>query len=246
MSDFAAESEERQTHEQGLEQTQEQTHEQTQEQTQEQGEGQGQREEHEEVDAGVELEVADGVQAADEEEVDSLSSAAVAAKPVSAADPTQRPRAAIPKPSKEFDDIDYDMTMRVNANSIKFGYDGDLDANGRKHGRGILRYVDGNVYEGTFLAGQRHGYGILRYANGDIYEGQWRNGKKEGQAKFIFKSTGDIYDGSWVADKRQGHGVYVYADNSVYEGTFLNNRKNGHGKFSYPSGEVHEGYVRTH
>ena len=43
----------------------------------------------------------------------------------------------------------------------------------------------------------RHGYGILRYPNGDVYEGDWNLGRKEGKARFIFADSGEIYEGAW-------------------------------------------------
>ena len=34
----------------------------------------------------------------------------------------------------------------------------------------------------------RHGRGIYRYSNGDIYDGNWDNGKQHGEGLLLYKS----------------------------------------------------------
>lgn len=73
--------------------------------------------------------------------------------------------------------------------------------NNAKHGRGVYRYVSGDVYEGDyelvrsfrvlvsmqflsickmlfpfgwFYKDDKHGSGVYRFVNGDVYEGQWK------------------------------------------------------------------------
>ena len=45
----------------------------------------------------------------------------------------------------------------------------------KRNGRGILRFADGNVYEGEFKDGLYNGRGIMRFANGDALDGTWIN-----------------------------------------------------------------------
>lgn len=172
---------------------------------------------------------------------------------ISSVTPSRRTKHAIPRPSNDFSDLDYDiLTVKTN---LVYGYEGEYDAEGRKCGRGIYKYPgnrlfpliaanlksssDGNVYEGTFRDNMRHGYGILRYPNGDVYEGEWNLGRKEGKARFIFADSGEIYEGTvnimiwnealeladyigmWMNDRRHGQGKYMYPDGSVYEGRYV-------------------------
>ena len=45
---------------------------------------------------------------------------------------------------------------------------------GKKHGIGKLKLLDGRVYEGEFCAGFAHGYGVVRYF-GRSCCGRWKN-----------------------------------------------------------------------
>ena len=38
-------------------------------------------------------------------------------------------------------------------------------------------YSDGEIYIGQLKNYKRHGFGICRYTNGDVYNGWWYNGK---------------------------------------------------------------------
>ena len=42
--------------------------------------------------------------------------------------------------------------------------------------KGKLVYPEnGNVFEGLFTAGKMHGRGTMKYGNGDVYSGTWKN-----------------------------------------------------------------------
>ena len=49
-------------------------------------------------------------------------------------------------------------------------YEGEKSLGGQMDGRGKLRSANGNVYEGDFKEGKRHGKGVLTYVDGDVYE----------------------------------------------------------------------------
>ena len=42
----------------------------------------------------------------------------------------------------------------------------------------------------------KHGVGIYKYTNGDVYQGEWRFNKKEGRGLYTFQS-GAVYAGEW-------------------------------------------------
>ena len=48
-------------------------------------------------------------------------------------------------------------------------YTGDFNADGLRHGRGTLEWVNGDKYEGQFFSGMRHGVGKLMFADGELY-----------------------------------------------------------------------------
>jgi len=54
---------------------------------------------------------------------------------------------------------------------------------------------DGSVYNGEWEDGKRHGQGIYRYINGDYYDGEWKDGRKHGKGFYLFANQGIMYDG---------------------------------------------------
>ena len=74
----------------------------------------------------------------------------------------------------------------------KVGYEGEYNENGKKHGKGIWRYPNGDVYEGDWYEEQKQGYGKYTYSDGDVYEGGWYNGKRHGKGKFTYL-TGNFF-----------------------------------------------------
>ena len=50
--------------------------------------------------------------------------------------------------------------------------------NGGKHGYGIFRWADGDVYFGEWKKNKREGHGYMRYVDGGEYCGEWKNGEQ--------------------------------------------------------------------
>lgn len=53
-----------------------------------------------------------------------------------------------------------------------------------KHGIGILKFGNQDVYEGGFCKDDFHGNGVYKYHNGGVFEGKWKWGKKNGRGEF--------------------------------------------------------------
>jgi hypothetical protein len=51
-------------------------------------------------------------------------------------------------------------------------YTGEVNEAGKAHGKGIMTYTTGTVYDGNWINGIADGYGIEEYSNGDRYEGE--------------------------------------------------------------------------
>ena len=60
-------------------------------------------------------------------------------------------------------------------------YFGHLDAEGKAYGNGVIKYMNGSTYEGTFLNDKRHGLGIWTWADGTVIVGEWQNNNSCGQ-----------------------------------------------------------------
>ena len=131
-------------------------------------------------------------------------------------------------------------------------YNGKLNSEGKKEGKGTMIYANGDKYEGDWIDDTKKGKGTMIYKNGDIYEGYWMDDKKEGEDEdeigIMTYANGDIYTGSWENDKKSFDGVYKYAPNAEneygyveYDGEWRNEYKNGYGTMIFADGRGYAG-----
>jgi hypothetical protein len=77
-------------------------------------------------------------------------------------------------------------------------------------------------YTGDFVAGRKHGKGLKIWPNGDRYEGDFVNDQRQGQGTYRWGSAsewaGQRYVGAYVADKRDGLGSYEWPDGRKLSG----------------------------
>jgi len=60
-----------------------------------------------------------------------------------------------------------------NKNGI---YEGELNDKGQRHGKGIMRYENGDVYEGDWKDGKMQGKGTMTNKKGAEYSARWKDG----------------------------------------------------------------------
>jgi len=119
-------------------------------------------------------------------------------------------------------------------------YDGDWE-NGLRHGVGnYISKESGAKYDGQYENDLKHGQGKYTYGNGDVYKGEWKAGKRHGTGIYTYKETGGQYSGEWVDGVKQGKGSYLYASGDVFEGNYENNQRHGPGTLKKTDGEVRE------
>ena len=125
---------------------------------------------------------------------------------------------------------------------FSFGvYEGSTDrSTGLRHGRGVLRYSNGNVYDGSWVLGAASGRGRKHWANGDVYEGSFDKGKKSGEGRYTF-ANGAVYVGAYADDQPNGHGLQLMPNGDTYEGEWVDGRKHGFGVETLHSGQRFEG-----
>ena len=64
-------------------------------------------------------------------------------------------------------------------------YEGEVNENGDRIGRGKMTYVSGNYYEGGFVDDKFEGEnGTYNWTDGDEYVGEWKDGERNGKAMF--------------------------------------------------------------
>ena len=100
--------------------------------------------------------------------------------------------------------------------------------NGLAEGHGI---AEGTArYEGDFRAGKKEGRGVKTWANGDRYEGDFADDRKEGRGVYVFGRgpwAGDRYEGDFSQDRRHGIGTYRWANGDAYTGPWENDAFTG-------------------
>ena len=90
--------------------------------------------------------------------------------------------------------------------------------NRRRHGRGRLQLITGELYDGEFKQGLRHGFGIMKY------------GSPNDKGNALQKIT--EYKGDFVDDLKEGMASVHFLDGSKFTGQFKNDIQ--YGCFSWP------------
>ena len=85
-------------------------------------------------------------------------------------------------------------------------YEGQVNVDGIRAGKGIMTYPNKNVYVGDWAGNEFHGQGTYFYSNNERYEGAFINGKRQGQGRYFY-SNGDMFEGTWMNDLKRGKGV---------------------------------------
>lgn len=103
-------------------------------------------------------------------------------------------------------------------------YNGHVDKNGIFSGKGKMKYLNGDEYEGHWIGGLRSGQGKLKTASGLVYEGEWINDDLR-YGKLKYKTMGE-YEGFFKNLKLHGYGIRRYPDKTV-EGCWNNDNREG-------------------
>ncbi len=114
--------------------------------------------------------------------------------------------------------------------------------NGLFHGRGTLTYAKGEFakYEGDFRADMKDGSGVLTFRTGSRYEGEFREDQIEGEGVFNYRN-GDKFEGEFARGAKSGAGVYSYANGNRYAGDFNNDVMDGTGVLNFANGDTYSG-----
>ncbi|KAI9792278.1 MAG: hypothetical protein M1816_002503 [Peltula sp. TS41687] len=82
--------------------------------------------------------------------------------------------------------------------------------NGLFHGLGTFTDLNGNTYDGNFVAGRRDGNGWQHFQNDDDYNGDWKDDRMDGEGTMVYAKTGNTYVGGFLAGRRHGRGRMDY------------------------------------
>ena len=140
----------------------------------------------------------------------------------------------------------YKKDISLNYGNIVYSngdeYIGKWNNNLEKEGKGIIKYKNGDYFEGTFVNDKREGYGKLIYKNGDKYEGLFKNDYKKGYGVLYYKNGDYIYyKGNWSKDNFNNEGILKFKNENLYNGNFYNGKMEGYGKMIYKNGYKYKG-----
>ena len=96
---------------------------------------------------------------------------------------------------------------------------------GFAHGEGQARGTAS--YRGEFKAGRKHGKGLKIWPNGDSYSGDFVEDRKHGRGTYSWgrgRNEGERYVGDYRDDRRDGQGTYRWPNGDVYEGPWAADR----------------------
>ena len=121
-------------------------------------------------------------------------------------------------------------------------YDGQVEGPGAPGPQIHMAIESGTVSTPAPML-RAHGKGKMRYANGDRYEGQWAHSRREGQGKH--KARGGVhqgvYEGAWAKDMRNGAGRYIDGGGNVMMGRWENNVPR-EGTMEWSDGRTYDGW----
>ncbi|XP_063358797.1 radial spoke head 10 homolog B-like [Cydia amplana] len=100
--------------------------------------------------------------------------------------------------------------------------------------RAVIRFKNGNLYEGNISMKCMHGEGRFQWADGTVYLGQFKNNEMVGKGMIQWKND-TWYEGEFACNLRHGRGLYVDSRaQGSYVGGWHLGAKHGVGTLHYP------------
>ena len=84
---------------------------------------------------------------------------------------------------------------------------------GKIYGKGTVynKALDKKYFEGNFISGKKSGKGILYFFNGDRYEGEFENDKRNGKGIYYFNTEKgeQKWEGNFIDGNMEGEGIFT-------------------------------------
>ena len=122
-------------------------------------------------------------------------------------------------------------------------YEGQLDENYKRHGKGTLKWPNGTIYLGDWLNNKANGKGMLSFSNFEHYEGMFVDNKFEGEGVYI-DNRGTRLEGLWINNNPIGLGYEIFVEGHIFKGNYIDGKKNGKGNITFSDGSYFSGIIR--
>ena len=88
----------------------------------------------------------------------------------------------------------------INDNNEKKEEENDNDEL-KENKKIMIKYINGDIYQGDIKNDLKDGYGIMKYGNGFLYKGEWKDNEINGKGILEYDFNNTVYNGEW--DKGQ-------------------------------------------
>merc|ERR1712210_241819 len=129
-------------------------------------------------------------------------------------------------------------------------YEGEVNEAKNPEGQGTFEYRGDDeaarlMYDGGWKDKAAEGYGVMKWQNGDRYEGdwveglrEWKGGLRHGQGTYTWKEKNEKSSGEWEEGVKQGQGKFIYHNGDVFTGPYVAGNRHGGGELVKADGEV--------
>ncbi|CAH0603064.1 unnamed protein product [Chrysodeixis includens] len=103
------------------------------------------------------------------------------------------------------------------------------------NGDGRYQWADGTVYLGNFKDNEMCGKGTIQWKNDTWYEGDFSGNLRHGNGLFVDSRKQRSYAGGWYCGTKHGEGVIYYSNSfkNSYDGHWVHNERFGYGSREY-------------
>ncbi|KAI8428008.1 hypothetical protein MSG28_002307 [Choristoneura fumiferana] len=118
------------------------------------------------------------------------------------------------------------------------------------HGEGRFQWADGTVYFGQFKDNEINGKGMIQWKDDTWYEGEFAGNLRHGHGLYVNSRAQRSYAGGWHLATKHGKGVIYYSKTfkNSYDGEWVHNVRHGLGSREYCEASGYKGeweqYVR--
>lgn len=135
-------------------------------------------------------------------------------------------------------EIDRTCRAPVSGRETPCYYAGEVDAEGKPWGPGVLTWLEGGRFEGEWRDDDRNGIGVMTWPDGHRYEGEWIFDHRNGLGVQSW-TDGDRYEGEFSAGWESGPGLYIGGSTKSFRekaGMFGDDQLKGYGLIHYKDG----------